>query len=84
MMCCLCSMLLLSCQRKVSRQATCQTKVSRLQVQLYLLLMSERYGRQVDAGLLHYLGSRDPKLIPYHHLTIQAGQGPFSLAADRP
>lgn len=47
-------------------------------MQLYLLLMSERYGRQVDAGLLHYLGSRDPKLIPYHHLTIQASKGLFA------
>ena len=52
-------------------------KILWLQVQLYLLLMSERYGRQVDAGLLHYLGSRDPKLIPYHHLTIQASRGLF-------
>ena len=47
-------------------------------MQLYLLLMSERYGRQGDAGLLHYLGSRDPKLIPYHHLTIQASRGLFA------
>ena len=44
----------------------------RAQTMLYTLLMSERYGYQVDEGLLYYTQSEEPIKVPASRNEIQA------------